>query len=182
VYFIKELQSPRLPPEQSLALKGTKQRTTGKESATQKPHEIVQQEARLNVCSRLSTRAPLPLGSTTKDAQLESRVRQRSSCYAPSTNTNTLKKKKASNPLRRCLAINFLASRQLSIAGDINSSHLTVIVLLCSTTTATAAISFLDDKYPKVSYAELFQGSNDFSGSNLLGEEDMSPYIRAHCH
>ncbi|XP_066339600.1 probable LRR receptor-like serine/threonine-protein kinase At3g47570 isoform X2 [Miscanthus floridulus] len=38
-----------------------------------------------------------------------------------------------------------------------------------ATTMAGAAISFLDDKYPKVSYAELFQGTNGFSGSNLIG-------------
>lgn len=37
------------------------------------------------------------------------------------------------------------------------------------TAMAGAAVSLLDDKYPKVSYAELFRGTNGFSGSNLIG-------------
>jgi Leucine-rich repeat (LRR) protein len=38
-----------------------------------------------------------------------------------------------------------------------------------STTIATTALSFMDDKYPKVSYTELAQGTDRFASANLIG-------------
>ncbi|CAL4987287.1 unnamed protein product [Urochloa decumbens] len=38
-----------------------------------------------------------------------------------------------------------------------------------STAIATTALSFMDDKYPKVSYAELVQGTDGFASAHLIG-------------